>query len=414
MNRQQYNQYNMTQYNDYQQPNTSHYSQQQQQHQGWFTDQHHQQNYNFGNNQNYNHPYAHHQNQQHRNHRQNYSRPNNYQQNYQPPQQHNYNYANGNFQQPQNSNYQKWPNNNKKKRSHDFVEPAQPSIQHCPTTSPEPKRQLQRQNSVPNMHQPAAAYQTQAPNAPAWKTAQQKQQQQQQQQQQSPQKKKKGFNHMEAFHEQKAKEWTEMFAKTMGLLKGCQAGEEAQILISNLQPSRNLWVKTKEQIFNDLSKVMTPLGIDKILVFGSTLTGLDFHGSDLDFFIQLKKTPPNEDGIRDALRKAARLTRDYLQGHDFYVVCTIPNARVPLLKLMHKQTRVSCDVNFNSRFGYYNSYFIGHILGYDKRIKELAVILKLWSKSYRIASQMILSNYCLMMLMIFYLQNLENPMLKRV
>lgn len=405
MNRQQYNQYSMNQYANYTQMNYNEYGNREQ---GWYTDQSNQQNFGYEYNYNYNN-----MNQQHQRYRPGFNRTNNNQQNFNLQQ-------NGNYQHSQ-QNYQNWGynnnNSNKKKRPHDFVDANTPQL--IPTTSqtasPEPKRQLQRQGSIHNnmpyqhlqhqqQQQQLAAHQTQPPNTSKWQVAKA----------QNQQKKRVGGNfQMEAFHEQKSKEWIEKFDHAISLLSGCRAGEEVNILIANLQPPRAKWVKIKEQIFNDLSRVMTPMGIEKILVFGSTLTGLDFFGSDLDFFIQLKRAVSSEDEIREAIKKAAKLTR-CLQGNDFYVICTIPNARVPLIRLLHKASKVTCDVNFNSRFGYYNSYFIGHILGYDKRMKDLAVVLKLWSKAHKLASSMIISNYCLMMLMIFYLQNLEQPMLDTV
>lgn len=151
----------------------------------------------------------------------------------------------------------------------------------------------------------------------------------------------------------------------------------------------------------------------QLLVFGSTLTGLDFHGSDLDYYVQVKNAPSQEDEIKNVLNRATKLLR-MSQRKEFQVMHLIPSARVPIIRILHKATKVTCDVNFTSKFGFYNSYFIGHILGYDKRIKELAVVLKLWSKTQKLAQSMIISNYCLMMLMIFYLQNLEEPMLDTI
>lgn len=299
----------------------------------------------------------------------------------------------------------KWNN----KRSHDYVDNPYSNQ----TVSPEPKRQFQKQKSYEtpikknqfsnNTHQ--AAYET----------ANSKNHLSTQMQQKNFRKSAKPnkTNQFTTIQEQKQKEWTEMFAQTLSFLNGCKAGEEVNILLTYLQPSRASWVKIKEEIYNDLLKVMSPMGVEKVLVFGSTLTGLDFHGSDLDYYIQLKNPPSQEDEIKKILSRAAKLIY-CLQGRDFQIICTIHGARVPIIRLVHVNSKIVCDVNFSSKFGYYNSYFIGHILGYDKRIKELAVILKLWSKSYKLAPQMIMSNYCLMMCMIFYLQNLETPMLDTI
>lgn len=160
-----------------------------------------------------------------------------------------------------------------------------------------------------------------------------------------------------------------------------------------------------------MTRMLTPLNVNSVMVFGSTLTGLDFIGSDLDFHIQLKKPPMNEDEARLAINRTRKLLHSQ---SEFRFVISVPNARVPIIRLLHQRTTTICDINFTSRFGYYNSCFIGSILSYDIRIKELAVILKLWGKSYKTTDKLNLSNYCLIMLMTFYLQNLEEPMLDTI
>lgn len=211
----------------------------------------------------------------------------------------------------------------------------------------------------------------------------------------------------------KDREWAETFDFAMKLLPDCKVGDEVNVLLVNLQPRRAAWDQIKHEIYNDMEMLLKPLGVEKILVFGSTLTGLDFCGSDLDYHIQLKNPARNMDEARTAINKASKLTR-YSDGQNFKVIYTISHARVPIVRLIHLNTNVTCDVNFTSPFGYYNSYFIGHVLGYDPRIKGLAVILKLWSKSCKIAEKMIMSNYCLINLLIFYLQNLPVPMLDSI
>lgn len=222
-----------------------------------------------------------------------------YSQDYQDPQQqqhfNNYNYNNSNFkqynqrqnhrqnyhqqnngQQYQNGFQQKWQN--KKKRPHERVDqqgaPAA-SFSHytnSQTNSPEPKRpQFHRQNSFPNSTssqllqnaQTPAAYQTPMSfgNQASWKVARMNrsnsQKRPKQPQQQNP-------DSVFSIQENKSKEWAEMLSKTISLLKGCKAGDEINVLINNLQPSRNSWVKIKDQVYNDLLKLITPMGIEKV------------------------------------------------------------------------------------------------------------------------------------------------------
>lgn len=230
---------------------------------------------------------------------------------------------------------------------------------------------------------------------------------------QSPQKKKNPESHTKYLQNYKDKQWTELFTKALKELTFCESGKEVNVLLTFLQPSRSSWIKIKDQIYNDLLRLLKPLNVEKLLVFGSTLTGLDFVGSDLDYHVQLKCPPIESDDVKDIVNKTAKLTRNY-QNQEFRVIYTITSARVPIIRLLHQRTKITCDINFTSQFGYYNSCFIGNVLCYDCRIKDLAVILKLWSKSHKIAEKMIISNYCLIMLMIFYLQNLEHPMLDTI
>lgn len=299
-----------------------------------------------------------------------------------------------NYQQQQPKYQQKYPG----KRSHDQVEMSSASSSASTSsnrneTSPAPKRLLQKQNSTE-----LPAMQMLAPATP---------------QQLAKLKKKKQAANSPAKLAQNAKdaEWKEVFTHTLSLLEGCQPGEEVAILLTYLQPTRSTWNTIKDQIYSDMQNLMTPLGVSNMLVFGSTLTGLDFKGSDLDYHISLNYQPANEEEVKQILNRALKLAR---YSGTFRVIYSILHARVPIIRIVHNRTDVTCDINFTSPFGYYNSQFIGTVLSFDSRIKELAVILKLWSKSNKIAEKMIMSNYCLVMLLIFYLQNLPQPMLDSI
>lgn len=265
------------------------------------------------------------------------------------------------------------------KRSHT----ATPLTVEDPTTSsetsPSPKRQLQQQKSSDSNQSNKSTKKKNTENSPA-----------------------------NVIQTQKDKDWQVLFEYTLKLLEKCMPNEEVNTLLFYLQNSRADCVQMKDAIRCALFKLLLPLGVKEILVFGSTLTSLDFKGSDLDFHVQLIKPPSSEEEVKQIIQTAGKLTRF---NYDFKVIYSIQNARVPIIRLVHQSTRTTCDINFTSRFGYYNSCFIGQVLSYDKRVKDLAVIIKLWAKAHKIAERMIMSNYCLLMLVIFYLQNLEQPML---
>ncbi|CAO1369092.1 unnamed protein product [Diamesa serratosioi] len=318
-----------------------------------------------------------------------------HQQNYQHPyipQKFHQNYFNNQQQQPRMWN----------KRPH--------STETQNTYSPEPKRQ-QETKLLMNQQQSnnKLSLNQKTNNTSNRKNVQETPQTSQSKANQNPQQSPKQPKHNPAkiANDQKDLQWDNLFKNTLKKLEKSQDHETVNILRNNLQPTRAAWSKIKDQITNDMMRMMASLNVAKIFVFGSTLTGLDFFGSDLDYFVELHKQPL-ENELKEVLHVVSKMSR---RNPDFRVIYRIDKARVPIVRLIHYATGTFCDVNFTSKFGYYNSYFIGHVLNYDPRIKELAIILKLWSKSYKIAERSIMSNYCLIMIMIYFLQNLEHPML---
>lgn len=304
------------------------------------------------------------------------------------------------FMQPAMHQQRSWGKTNK--RSHELVEISPTPSMSTMTrsqgeTSPAPKRQLYKQNSVES---PKVLCKGNKPNLPAGPST-------------SRQSKTRPESLVKLIQNVKEKEWNDLFSKVLKEVEKCKPGDEVNILLRRLQPSRTSWSRIKDEIHCDMMRAMSPLNVDELLVFGSTLTGLDFVGSDLDYYVRLKVQPSTPEEVKRTMTKATKLCRSY-HNKEFKVIYIIQGARVPIIRLVHQNSRTTCDVNFTSQFGYYNSCFIGNILGYDNRIKDLAVILKLWSKSYKISERMIISNYCLVMLVIFYLQNLDRPMLDSI
>ncbi|CAO1298302.1 unnamed protein product [Diamesa hyperborea] len=276
--------------------------------------------------------------------------------------------------------------------------------------SPEPKRQQESEQSSPQSSKTSESPQSsQSPqSSKSSKNPQNSQNKTNQNSKQLP--KPPTYNPAKIANDKKHLQWTTLFKSTLNKLENAPDHEVVNILRKNLQPTRAAWSRVKDQIIRDMMHMLSPLNVSKIVVFGSTLTGLDFYGSDSDYYVELIQQP-QEDELVLILQEVSKLSR---KNHDFWTIYRIEKARVPIVRLFHYLSGTFCDVNFSSKFGYYNSYFIGHVLNYDPRIKELAIILKLWSKSYKIAERSIMSNYCLIMIMIFFLQNLEFPMLQTI
>lgn len=180
------------------------------------------------------------------------------------------------------------------KRPHEYVELSPKTSFHTASrnqgeTSPTPKRLLQKQNSF-EYPRPGSSNQM-LTNAPPT-----------QQPQRQKQKKTPVDSPCKLMQNQKDQQWNELFAQALKVLDGCREGQETGILSRYLQPPRVAWTKTKEQIYREIMTLMAPLGIETLTVFGSSITNLDFIGSDLDYYIQLKVPPANEDEARRVTR----------------------------------------------------------------------------------------------------------------
>lgn len=87
----------------------------------------------------------------------------------------------------------------------------------------------------------------------------------------------------------------------------------------------------------------------------------------------------------------------------------ISHARVPILKCYHVPTGYQCDINFSDSYGILNSPIVARLLQFDARIYVLATIIKYWSKLHDCAGKNRISNYAIIWMLLFYLQQLPEP-----
>lgn len=91
----------------------------------------------------------------------------------------------------------------------------------------------------------------------------------------------------------------------------------------------------------------------------------------------------------------------------FEQTVAIVNAKIPLLKCVHVKTGFSCDFSFTSPMGRYNSQIIRQIIFLDQRIHPLILILKHWMKTRNLLGTGKITSYCLIMMVVYYLQNVK-------
>lgn len=131
--------------------------------------------------------------------------------------------------------------------------------------------------------------------------------------------------------------------------------------------------------------------------------------SDFDFFIELSRDALNVNNKPAAIiGKAMNILR---KSGKFDHFLPISHARVPILKCYHIPTGYQCDINFSDSYGILNSPIVARLLTYDARIYVLATILKYWAKVHDCSGKNRISNYALVWMLLFYLQQLPVPVL---
>ncbi|XP_037047264.1 speckle targeted PIP5K1A-regulated poly(A) polymerase-like [Bradysia coprophila] len=188
-------------------------------------------------------------------------------------------------------------------------------------------------------------------------------------------------------------------------LMNCKVGEELETLVRTL-----LHNVQRHQVEKDVLAAFQHHypGIfknDQIRLFGSSVMGIAFKDSDLDFYVEL----PNREQHKSNLSRI-KIIREILEStKKFANLQSITRPRVPIVKGTHIATLTNCDFNCSNRFGSLNSPIVAHLVTFDDRIHKLAVIIKYWMKIHDCSGVKRISNYAVVWMLIFYLQTLPKP-----
>lgn len=166
------------------------------------------------------------------------------------------------------------------------------------------------------------------------------------------------------------------------------------------------------------------------ILYGSSINGLGFPGSDIDLRLRpLRQISPNElepivyhnEMVERVLRNIAhQTTRCKLAEGNF-----VPSTRCPLAKLIFlsgdRYVRSSLqelwhyDISLSTHpLGNINSLYMRFLCHLEPKFHALALTLKYWANEHCLIQQGRLSSYALINLMIFFLQNVEPPLLPTV
>ena len=164
--------------------------------------------------------------------------------------------------------------------------------------------------------------------------------------------------------------------------------------------------------------------------FGSSINGLGFPGCDLDIYMDLDNQPLSslsqcnpDDAINNEMKaetekqKVRTATKILASVPQISRLQSIINARVPIIKFIHRPTGIHCDVSFKNRMSVRNTAYIRLCTEADARVRPLMLAVRYFAKHHGLAGGgggMKMSSYALTMIIITYLQQLNPPILHSV
>jgi len=141
-------------------------------------------------------------------------------------------------------------------------------------------------------------------------------------------------------------------------------------------------------------------------LFGSSLNGFGLKNSDFDICVELKQKKPDKKAM-------SKLRSKFMKDKRFHVLKCFYHSRIPLIKFRHIPSQLEGDITLQNVIAVQNTQMLRTYSRIDGRCPELVFAMKFLTKTCGIAdaSKNFLSSYAYTLLVIYFLQQLEKPVL---
>ncbi|CAL1280574.1 unnamed protein product [Larinioides sclopetarius] len=202
-------------------------------------------------------------------------------------------------------------------------------------------------------------------------------------------------------------------------------------------------INNRQRILDYLRSLFLPFYPDSSLIaFGSTNNGFGTKGCDMDImfspssdFEHLDASEINDEGnaptlfeVRENPSVMAQLKNMSKEKQLRFLLRVIRRnakkiqravyipAKCPILRflVLHDYYHLWCDLSFQHGLAKSNTELLHFFSVLDNRVKPLMITLRFWAKHLKIAGNGAFSSYAFSLLVIFFLQNLEEPILPSV
>ncbi|XP_067122746.1 terminal uridylyltransferase 4-like [Centruroides vittatus] len=163
-------------------------------------------------------------------------------------------------------------------------------------------------------------------------------------------------------------------------------------------------------VFNLQRYIQSFIPDARLQLFGSSCNGFGFRNSDLDICFTLKNRT-DEINYRGII--IAHLTCKLRRCPMVRYVVPVPAAKVPIIKFSFKYVNKEADLSLFNDLAVYNTKLLSTYCKIDSRVQKLGYVVKYFAKVCYIcdASRGGLSSYAYILMLIYYLQQRDPPVI---